>query len=648
MSQTTFKHIPLTRPAEQIRLLKLQPDTDVIRLNIQTYELAECPKFVALSYEWGNCSDMYDITIDGAVFRTHQNLRDALEHIRTLQADTSSTRLFEEDLPHFWIDAIAIDQSNDTEKPHQVSVMGNIYRQASHVVAWLGIGQPGDLSGLALDYLNPDLKHRIQPSDSVEFWTVTGAIRKLCDRSYFRRIWIVQECVLAIKLNLICGLHYCSWEHLYRSNKYLPGKNRSVDELFHAKLVFESNQDGVSIQQLMSRIIAVAADRQCSRFHDRIYGLLGILQQNFQTTGMEVNYGASLEELMIKTGEFLSPNSKDGIFLESAVQILKVFKSVASMDVQGKVAWYWDVNQIMDKLDAYVIKGFHSLETLHGEKERALTFQTICWIVGGHGVDLFSPVEGTTPLETATTMHTLSLESRENTERSWRYNNNRVFIMHSRHTVGTYTFCFCLRNSPSEPFLGPKDYVRTKANSWECRALLEAYSKHVKFLSILRENFNKCTEVSDLEMPTRLPIQVEWMVFSNLLAQQFLSKFSHGYYPDRTARIDGFARQIERGERDLGTFLSESLFNRYRMIVASLSDELPADALQSVEIEITSSNDADINSDFVKKTMVASLYDNDPDPEPSRPKTKNGYQNMINGRKKMKNDRPEVQFDTTT
>jgi hypothetical protein len=154
MYRTTFRHIPLTRPAEQTRLLKLQPDIDVIRLNIQTYELAECPKFVALSYEWGNCSDMYDIIIDGAVFKIRQNLRDALEHIRTLQADTSSTRLFDHDSPSFWIDAIAIDQSNDREKPHQVSIMGKIYRQASHVVAWLGLEQGDDCSGLALDYLS--------------------------------------------------------------------------------------------------------------------------------------------------------------------------------------------------------------------------------------------------------------------------------------------------------------------------------------------------------------------------------------------------------------------------------------------------------------------------------------------------------------
>ncbi|CAN9237040.1 unnamed protein product [Alternaria alternata] len=614
MSQTTFKHIPLTRPAEQIRLLKLQPDTDVIRLNIQTYELAECPEFVALSYEWGNGSEIHDIIIDGAVFKIRQNLRDALEHIRTLQADTSSTRLFEEDSPYFWIDAISIDQSNDTEKPHQVSIMGKIYHQAWDVIAWLGLEQNGDDSALALDYLNASFKlpldYQIQPSDSVEISTLENAISKLCHRSYFRRVWIVQECVLAIKLHLVCGLHYCSWEHLHKFNKILPDgrQSRSVDELFRVRLVVERYQKRVSIQQLMSEIMDVTADRQCSRFHDRIYGLLGILQQNSQTTGMDVNYGASLEELMIKTQEFLT----EGIDHNAAdSQIIMVFESVASIDVQGKVAWYWNVNQIMHKLDTDVIQGFHSLETLRSEKGRALTFQTICWIVGGYGVDLFSSTKGTTSLDIATTMRNISLEFRKNESVSDLY-YDYFLTVHSRYIAGNYTYCISLTH-PHDGFHAiPDDYMMTESNSWECRSLLEAYSKQVQSLGKMRESFKVSTEVSDPEMLTRLPIQVEWMVFSNLLAQYYLSTYSPGdFSPSHRRKAGGFVRQIEREGKDLDTFLSESLFDKYRMSVASTSDQLPANALKSVEIEITNSSDADDCSGCTKKTLVASLYDND-------------------------------------
>jgi hypothetical protein len=617
MSQTTFEHVPLTRPAEQIRLLKLQPDTDVIRLNIQTYELAVCPEFVALSYEWGDGSEIHDIIIDGAVFKIRQNLRDALEHIRTLQADTSSTRLFEEDSPYLWIDAIAIDQANNTEKHHQVSMMGKIYRQASHVVAWLGLEQHGDNSALALKYLSTDPgmwnDYQKRPLYKVNITAERVAIEKLCNRSYFQRIWIVQECVLARKLHLVCGLHYCPWQYLHNFNTVLHHGlgSHPVDRLCYVKENFEQNWSDRSIQDAMSHILDVAVGRHCSRFQDRIYGLLGILQQSYQTTGMDVDYGASCEEVMIKTQEFLTSDPKDDNSSGYPFEIQKIFEPVASIDVQGKVAWYWQINEIMSKLDADVIKGFHSFETLHDEKVRALTFQTICWIVGGYGVDLFSPAEGSTPLNT-TTMQTISLESRKNEELGNR--NNRVFTMHSQYSIGIYTYCVCLTHRPREPYSLPEGYMMTESNSWVCRSLLETYSKHVRLLRTLRDTLKVPAEVSDLEEPSPLPIRIQWIVFSNLLAQCFLGKYSNGTRAARKARTDGFVRQIDREGKDLDTFLSDFLFDKYHMSVANTSDELPANALTSVEIEITNSNDADQSSESMKKILVASLYDYDRKP----------------------------------
>jgi len=37
-----------------------------------------------------------------------------------------------------WIDALSIDQSNDSEKGPQVAMMGAIYQLATRVIAWLG------------------------------------------------------------------------------------------------------------------------------------------------------------------------------------------------------------------------------------------------------------------------------------------------------------------------------------------------------------------------------------------------------------------------------------------------------------------------------------------------------------------------------
>lgn len=619
MSSTNPLHIPLTSSTDQIRLLKLQPGAGTIRVTMQSYNLTESPPFVALSYEWGDDSEMHDIMINEQAFKIRRNLRDALQHIRILQADRSSTRLFDENSPHFWIDAIAIDQSNSAERAHQVSIMGNIFRQASHVIAWLGLEQPGDNSAAAMKHLNLGVDGRLNPSLSTTSVTISAeekkkAVRMLCLRSYFERIWIVQECVLARKLHLVCGLQYCHWKHLHEFFFFSPFDQPKCDlanNLFSVKSLSERDWDGKSIQDTMYWILTVAVGRHCSQIHDRIYGLLGIIQQSFRSTGMVVDYSVSREELMINTLKFLTSDPQNDDPSNYPYWVQRVVEPDISMDVRGKVAWYWQINEIMHKLDADVIKGFHKVEALGGEKERALTFQTICWIVGGYGVDLFSAVKDTTSPNTATTMPTISLESLKNNES--REPNRRIFNMHSRYTTGTLTFCVSLTHRPCEPYSLPDDYVMTESNSWGCRTLLETYSKHVQSLGRMRESFHvSSTKASDLQKETQLPIQVEWTVFSNLLAQCFLDKYSTWGHPwcNRKTRTDDFLRRVEPEGKDLGIFLTESLFSKYDMRVTETFDKLPANVLK-VEIEITDSNDADHCSGSRKKILVASLYDND-------------------------------------
>lgn len=587
---------------------------------MQVYVLKESPAFVALSYEWGDSSATHEIIIDGAVFKIRQNLRDALEHLRILQADRSSTRLFDDDSPLFWIDAITIDQSNGDEKNHQVSMMGTIYRQASHVIAWLGLEQLGDDSALAMKYLSTGYEVFVHPKyhDLRRRWAaITSAeklaIEKLYTRSYFKRIWIVQEVVLARNLHLVCGLQYCSWEQLhdykFSSTFEYDDARKLFDTLFVIKTDFEADDGGGSSQGRLLGLLELTANRQCSQFHDRIYALLGVLQHWSQSTGMVVDYAVSCEELMIRTLEFLASDPEDDDLSEKAGWIGPTFRPDMPVEVIGKVAWYWEINKIIQKLDANVIKGFHKLETLGSEKERALIFQTICWIVGGYGVDLFSPFKDDSSLSTATTMPTITLESLKDNETP--YLNNRTFIMHWRCTTGILTYCICLTHRPRAPETLLNDYLMTESHSWGCRSLLETYSKHVQYLGKMRESFKASTKVSDLVIQTQLPIQVEWMVFSNLLAQYFLSKFCTAGSSNRKTRTGRFVRKVEREGKDLGTFLTEALFSKYRMSVAETPDELPANALKSVEIEITSSDEADHSTDFGKKILVAALYDND-------------------------------------
>jgi hypothetical protein len=83
--------------------------------------------------------------------------------------------------------------------------MRSINTQAAQVAVWLG--PAADHSDLAIDRLNERFSSTGQPIDVVSLWTKVEAeaILELCQRRYWRRIWIIQEVVLGKKAIFYCG-----------------------------------------------------------------------------------------------------------------------------------------------------------------------------------------------------------------------------------------------------------------------------------------------------------------------------------------------------------------------------------------------------------------------------------------------------------
>jgi hypothetical protein len=50
---------------------------------------------------------------------------------------------------YLWIDQLCIDQTNTSERNHQVQMMSNIYRRAYHVIVWLGPGNTNTKNAMA-------------------------------------------------------------------------------------------------------------------------------------------------------------------------------------------------------------------------------------------------------------------------------------------------------------------------------------------------------------------------------------------------------------------------------------------------------------------------------------------------------------------
>jgi hypothetical protein len=128
---STYHYDPLDYALPQFRLLTLLPAADRTEDISCSLEIAsldqEGLQYEALSYTWGDASIQHKIFIGRDILSINQNLNDALRRLR-LQ---DGTRIL-------WVDAICIDQSDISQRNHQVALMGSIFSKAQLVIAWLG------------------------------------------------------------------------------------------------------------------------------------------------------------------------------------------------------------------------------------------------------------------------------------------------------------------------------------------------------------------------------------------------------------------------------------------------------------------------------------------------------------------------------
>ncbi|KAF2818512.1 hypothetical protein CC86DRAFT_375733 [Ophiobolus disseminans] len=121
-----FEHTPLDHTIDSIRLIEILPDLSpqaLLQVSIHHTTTGAVP-YTCLSYEWRSEDEggAY-ILVNGRQHYVRQNLLDFLE----------ATRMKRHDSKRIWIDALYIDQRDDSERGHQVLQMGTIYSKAREV-----------------------------------------------------------------------------------------------------------------------------------------------------------------------------------------------------------------------------------------------------------------------------------------------------------------------------------------------------------------------------------------------------------------------------------------------------------------------------------------------------------------------------------
>ena len=315
-----YTYTPLDATKREIRLVRLHGGrgTDPIRCSMTTHAWGRVPKYAALSYCWGDDTRTTEIVVDGKLFAVTKNLRDALHQIR---GDTYGDS-------NMWIDAVCINQSDNDEKSSQIPLMGQIYQRAHDVVAWLGEQEDGsalalivmgDLGSLQLtldereedeeglfeirDNAPRDLGNMwegIEPYLSRDKW---DTIQAFFSRPYWRRMWILQELIVARRGWIHCGTRTLSFNLLLGFVKFisilLADVNRSLLSRSQALQIGSCgvvNAIAFSIASLdrsaltYQRLMSVSAGQLCKDPRDKLYALVGLAALGRDAVEVVPNY----------------------------------------------------------------------------------------------------------------------------------------------------------------------------------------------------------------------------------------------------------------------------------------------------------------------------------------------------------------------
>jgi hypothetical protein len=314
--QPYFRHEPLDTTTGSVRLLRLLdgPDDSTICCELFQTTIPIKQTYSALSYEWGDPTPAKTINVNETEFVVQPNLHAFLWQLRSNLRKSAEDK---DSLPVIlWVDAICIDQHSVSERNHQVGLMNQIYSQAKQTIAWLG--EEADGSSELARLINHHICQLQTESPGRDVTTLSEAIaasieidpqwRQACycltqfvHRSYWARVWIIQEVTLASCVILCVGADQLPHGSLtllaaLMTDNFMLKNLRSFHELWIVRGIGQlvRKKTKHSIMQLTYAF----RDSRCTVAHDKVYGILAMIPQSMS---LPVNYEMSLHSLFFQT-----------------------------------------------------------------------------------------------------------------------------------------------------------------------------------------------------------------------------------------------------------------------------------------------------------------------------------------------------------
>ncbi|POS79198.1 hypothetical protein DHEL01_v202421 [Diaporthe helianthi] len=414
----SYQYQTLDRQGKEIRVLEVLPGSrkEPLRARFVSAFLAEeqTASYETISYAWGDSKFRGEIEIDESIIDIPASSAAAL---RCMRRTDVGRRL--------WIDAVCIRQDDDHERSFQVQMMGEIYSRSSHNLIYLGEEEASTKSAIAsIERALEELNERLGPSETLRELLRRSPSPLACEldlpaifhffqRPWFSRVWVVQEAVFAPASTCYCGIEsFIDLLSLVRASSYITCFHASSINIRRGEwsdLGFEItcslefcvqlrtfvdpndyeynkfarlNGDGSIVSSNLHEFLSLGDDRLCTDPRDKIFSIVGLIEQAAAKTQgeyeedrvlLEVDYGKSLKDVLRDATRFCIQESRtlkvwygslkrhnsgdenDDIPLDGFFPRWKEYKASAGLRVRRETAMAMTVDPNVLTLDGYAV-----------------------------------------------------------------------------------------------------------------------------------------------------------------------------------------------------------------------------------------------------------------------------------------------------
>ncbi|KAK5988067.1 Heterokaryon incompatibility 6-like protein [Cladobotryum mycophilum] len=323
----TFNYVPIDVSQRTFRLIRLLPPkpslipgtSGTLRIEIIETDVGSPIPYDALSYVW-DVPPHIKKPNRRIIVETKDGRRELLIY-RSLEM--ALLHLAANNITHrpLFIDQISINQKNKPEKNHQVGLMREIYAKCVQVIVWLGPPTRSSeqyfnfvdeicCEGVLGRVMGPRVGQFIHVFDAVmdsslevneeqreDRDDLLDTIRRfghrfpldgyadVLDRTWFNRLWTIQEACLAPAVVFVCGNQSLCFDcfragslfyNIYNTH-WIRGRTEYTSQSEYRKrsAIFEKTAGFIRIFQ-ERKAIHQSQRRQGLLPHDRIFGLLGL------------------------------------------------------------------------------------------------------------------------------------------------------------------------------------------------------------------------------------------------------------------------------------------------------------------------------------------------------------------------------------